>query len=109
MVLGQCSSLAELNLGGNDLGREGVGMLAGVLGQCSALTKLDLCDNRMGAEGAGRLAGVLGQCSSLAKLDLSFNGIDTGGIAMLRACWPGNSGLHINLQFVTSARVGANE
>jgi hypothetical protein len=60
---------------------------------------LNLQRNGIGAEGAGRLAGVLGQCSSLAKLDLSYNGIDDDGIAMLRACWPGGSGLEINRQF----------
>jgi hypothetical protein len=42
---------------------------------------------------------VLGQCSSLAKLQLDGNGIDDDGIAMLRACWPGGSGLEINRQF----------
>jgi hypothetical protein len=42
---------------------------------------------------------VLGQCSSLTKLYLCFNGIDDDGIAMLRACWPGDSGLEIDDQF----------
>ena len=42
---------------------------------------------------------MLGQCSSLAKLNLSCNGIDDDGIAMLRACWPGGSGLKIDHQF----------
>ena len=41
-VLGQCSSLATLDLGANDIGAEGAGSLAGVLGQCLSLTKLDL-------------------------------------------------------------------
>ena len=79
-----------------------------MLGQCPALTKLDLsgddCNddgqgNLIGAEGARCLAGVLGQCSSLATLDLSYNAIDNDGIAMLRACWPGDSGLQIGWQF----------
>ena len=30
---------------------------------------------------------------------LSYNGIDNDGIAMLRACWPGDSGLQIGWQF----------
>ena len=84
---------------GAPIGAEGAGRLAGVLGQCCSLAVLNLQRNRIGAEGAGRLAGVLGQCSSLAKLDLSVNGIDNEGIAMLRACWPGGSGLEINRQF----------
>ena len=43
---------------------------------------------------------MLGQCSSLAELDLSENGIDEDGIAMLRACWPGDSGLEIGDQYL---------
>ena len=69
-----------------------------MLGQCSSLTVLNLSCNGIRAEGAGRLAGVLGQCSSLAKLQLDGNGIDDDGIAMLRACWPGGSGLQIGFQ-----------
>ena len=92
-VLGQCSSLTDLNLGGNGIGEEGAGRLAGVLGQCSSLTVLNLGGNDIGAEGAGRLAGVLGLCSSLAELDLRYNSIGDDGIAMLRACWPGVLGL----------------
>ena len=100
-VLGQCSSLAELDLGSriqmhrentmlnlesNGIGDEGATSLAGVLGQCSSLAELNLAGNDIGAEGAGSLAGVLGQCSSLAELHLSGNRIDDHGIAMLRAC-----------------------
>eukprot|EP00961_Rhodomonas_salina_P206568 2788859-Rhodomonas_salina.2 len=36
--------------------------MAGVLGQCKTLAVLDLRCNRIGSEGAGRLAGVLGDC-----------------------------------------------
>ena len=36
---------------------------------------------------------------SLTKLDLCGNGIDDDGIAMLRACWPGDSGLEIGDQY----------
>jgi hypothetical protein len=61
---------------------------------------LDLTTNNIGDEGAGRLAGELGQCFSLAKLHLSYNGIHDHCIAMLRACWPGDSGLEIDDQFV---------
>ena len=57
-----------------------------MLGQCSSLAELDLSENDIGSEGAGSLAGVLGQCSSLAELHLYGNRIDDHGIAMLRAC-----------------------
>ena len=42
---------------------------------------------------------MLWRCSSLAVLDLRYNGIDDDGIAMLRACWPGGSGLNIDVKF----------
>ena len=61
-------------------------MLAGVLGQCSALATLDLGGNYIGDEGATSLAGVLGECSSLAWLDLGFNRIGDEGLAMIRTC-----------------------
>ena len=54
-----------------------------MLGQCSSLAKLDLSYNSIGDEGAGRLAGVLGQCSSLAELHLEGNGIGADAEAML--------------------------
>ena len=57
----------------------GVGRLAPVLGQCASLAHLDLCENRIGDEGAGRLAPVLGQCASLAHLDLGENEIGDAG------------------------------
>ena len=47
------------------------GRLAGVLGQCSSLAVLDLSDNDIGDEGAGRLATGLGQCSSLEEVHLA--------------------------------------
>ena len=98
-VLGRCSSLVKLDLRCNGIRAAGARSLAGSLGQCPSLAELHLDGNDIGAEGAGRLAGVLGQCSSLAELDLSYNGIDNDGIAMLRACWPGGSGLKIDDQF----------
>ena len=80
------------------IGAEGAERLAGVLVRCSSLAVLDLGYNNIGTAGAERLAGVLGQCSLLAELDLEWNGIDSDGIAMLRACWPGDSGLRIGWQ-----------
>ena len=58
-----------------EIGAAGAGRLAGVLGQCASLAHLDLACNDIGAEGAGRLAGVLGQCASLAHLNLADNHI----------------------------------
>ena len=84
----------------NNIRVAGAERLAGVLGQCSSLAELNLAGNGIRSEGAGRLAGVLGQCSSLAELDLSYNGIDNDGIAMLQACWPGDSGLCLDYQFL---------
>jgi len=64
-VLGQCASLAHLDLGWNGIGDEGAGRLAAVLGQCASLAHLDLRGNGIGAEGAGRLAAVAERCSSV--------------------------------------------
>ena len=66
-VLGQCPSLAHLNLGENGIGAEGAGRLAAVLGQCPSLAHLGLSYNDIGDEGLGRLAAVLPQCTSLAN------------------------------------------
>ena len=54
-VLGQCPSLAHLNLGGNFIGDEGAGRLAAVLGQCSSLAHLYLNDNSIGDEVAAKI------------------------------------------------------
>ena len=94
-MLGQCSSLTKLNLALNGIEDEGTGMLARVLGQCSSLAELSLADNGISDIGAWMLAEELWQCSSLTKLDLSRNDIDDDGIATLRKCWPGDSGLEI--------------
>ena len=52
-MLGQCASLAHLDLGDNEIGAEGAERLAAVLGQCASLTHLDLSRNRIGDEGGG--------------------------------------------------------
>ena len=83
-MLGQCSSLATLNLRFNRIRAEGAGRLAEVLGECSSLAKLNLGCNHIGDEGARSLARVLGQCSSLAELYLSENRISDDVIAMIR-------------------------
>ena len=86
-MLGQCSSLATLNLADNGIGDEGATSLAGVLGQCSSLASLNLESNDIGDGGATSLAGALGQCSSLARLNLGGNyHIGDQGITMIRTC-----------------------
>ena len=55
-----------------------------MLGQCSSLATLDLESNDIRDEGARSLAGVLGQCSSLAELNLMTNRIGDDVIAMIR-------------------------
>ena len=64
-VLGQCTSLAHLNLGWNEIGDEGAGRLTAVLGQCASLAHLDLGGNKIGDEGAGRPAAVAEHCQSI--------------------------------------------
>ena len=56
-----------------------------VLGECGSLARLDLSYSHIGAEGAGRLAGVLGQCRSLARLDLRGNWLGAEWAGRLRA------------------------
>ena len=64
-MLGQCASLAHMDLSENGIGDEGAGRLAAVLGQCTSLAHLDLDDNGIGDEGAGGLAAVAKRCPSL--------------------------------------------
>jgi len=63
-------SLSALYLFFNQIGDEGVEMLAVVLPQCPALSVLDLGGNQIGDEGAGRLSVVLPQCTAISELYL---------------------------------------
>ena len=58
--------------------------LAEGLGQCSSLAALDLEGNDTRDAGARSLAGMLGQCSSLVELDPMTNWIGDDVIAMIR-------------------------
>jgi hypothetical protein len=69
-----CSSESGLQF----IRAERVGRLMGVLGQCGSLAHLDLSDNSIGDDGSGRLTGVLGQCELLADLDLIWTLAATG-------------------------------
>ena len=86
-VLGQCSSLACLDVGYNGIGADGAGRLAGVLGKCSSITK-PRSATTSGWKGQGgrcvrAMAGVLRKCSSLALLDLNDYSIAAEGAARL--------------------------
>ena len=58
-VLAWCS-VVSLDFCNNRIGAEGVRILAGVIGQCSSLATLNMSCSGIRAEGARRLAGVLG-------------------------------------------------
>ena len=67
--------ITALDLSYTNINADGMVRLAAVLGQCASLAHLNLVDNEIGDEGARRLAAVLGQCASLAHLDLGNNRI----------------------------------
>jgi Ran GTPase-activating protein (RanGAP) involved in mRNA processing and transport len=88
-VLGQCTALAHLNLGDNQIGPAGAESLAGVLGQCTALDHLNLSTNDIGEAGAESLSEVLGQCTALTLLNLQDNYIDAVWEEWFRTWWHG--------------------
>ena len=94
-MLGQWSSLTQLDRHFNRIGNKGDRCLAWVLRQCCLLAELDVGCNGIGNEGARSLAGVLGRFSSLERLFLGENLIDDDGVAMLRESWLGDSGLFV--------------
>ena len=57
--------ITAIDLADCQIKAEGAGRLAAVLGQCPSLAHLNLRDNFIGAEGAGRLDAVAQQCPSL--------------------------------------------
>ena len=67
-------------------------MLAGVLGQCESLAHLNLCGNSMGGELAGRLAEVQVQCWSLSIWILASTRSHTEGMRVPRAPLTGVTG-----------------
>ncbi len=91
VVLPQCRALSVLDLGGNQIGDEGAGRLSIVLPQCPALSELYLFENKIGDQGAGRLAEALPQCPALSSLDVSENHIGAQGVSSLRASWRGGA------------------
>ena len=73
-----------------------------MLGQCPSLATLNLGCNHIGDEGARSLARVLGQCSSLAELYLSENRISDDVIAMIRTRIQDSTKLFASYQFPES-------
>ena len=67
-MIGQCSSLAVLDLAWNDIGFRGTRSLARVLGRCHSLAELYLDRNRIGAEGARSLALEVAGAELLTRL-----------------------------------------
>ena len=59
-MLGQFTSLAHLNFGGNFIGAEGAGQVAAVLGQCPSLAHMNLRDNFIEPKGTGQLSALNG-------------------------------------------------
>lgn len=62
-----------------------------VLGQCRSLAHLDLSDNSIGAREVGRLAKLLGQCGSLIWISATTTRWEMRGRGGFRGCW-GNTG-----------------
>ena len=92
-------SVVKFDLSGRGISSEGFKILARVLGQCPSLATLNLGCNHIGDEGARSLARVLGQCSSLAELYLSENRISDDVIAMIRTRIQDSTKLFASYQF----------
>ena len=69
------SSLTEIDLTNNEIGDEGVKLLADILRRNPNITTLNLSLNNIGDEGLSTLAEVLATNSPLQNLNLSFNEI----------------------------------
>jgi len=59
-----------------------------LVGQCRSLAHLDVDNNEIGDDGAGQLVVVHGQCESLAHLELDIFGIRAEGVRRLRESVP---------------------
>ena len=73
LAQGPAPTLRVLGLGENNLGPEGLQVLAPALRALRSLQHLDLNANRLAAKGATTLAEAMGSCSSLTTLALNFN------------------------------------
>ncbi|MDG1436419.1 MAG: hypothetical protein P8P83_01350 [Rickettsiaceae bacterium] len=77
------SALTSLNLGGNDIGDDGVAGLAIFLKKNGTLTELDLQCNHIGNKGAVLLAKALKTNTTLTTLNLARNAIGAEGAEAL--------------------------
>lgn len=86
-------SIQTLDLMGQGLGDEGVGLVTEALAGNRSLTSLDLRWNSIGPEGAAKLARVLAACGPLERLDLFCNSIGDEGTKRIAAALPKNNRL----------------
>ena len=96
-MLGQCASLAHLNLDNNNIRAEGAGRLVEVLEQCTSLAHLDLDSNNIGAEGVGKLVEVLDSPTSILIATTS----ELRGQGGWRRCW-GNAQASLTSIFLST-------
>ena len=107
-VVGQNSSLTNLDLSANDIGDTGAGSLSQALTVNSSLTNLDLSRNSIGHTGAASLSQALTVNSSLTNLDLSWNYIrDTGAGSLSQALRVNSSLTNLNLSWNFFGDTGA--
>ncbi|EMP42364.1 NACHT, LRR and PYD domains-containing protein 1 [Chelonia mydas] len=78
-------SLTEMDLGGNDLGDDGVrwALCVGLKRPYCKLQKLELESCRVTAAACGDLAAVLTTSQSLTELNLAFNSVGDSGARLL--------------------------
>ncbi|XP_022804746.1 nucleotide-binding oligomerization domain-containing protein 2-like [Stylophora pistillata] len=92
-VLTANTSVTELNLAGNHIGKAGAVALAECLKENTSLKELDLYFNHVGEAGAASLAECLKENTSLTVLCSSLNNIGEAGAAALAVCLKENSTL----------------
>ena len=107
-VVGQNSSLTNLDLGGNRIFNTNAESLSQALTINSSLTNLDLSSNSIGCTGAESLSQALTVNSSLTNLDLSWNYIrDTGAGSLSQALTVNSSLTNLNLNWNYISDTGA--
>ena len=77
------SKLCKLDIAQNDIGRNGMKVLAGAIEHCSNLHTLMLGNNRINPEGVEALAGAMRWCSNLCTLDVGHNNLGDKGAMVL--------------------------
>jgi len=101
-------SIKSLDLMGQGLGDEGVGLVAEALASNRSLTSLDLRWNSIGPEGADKLARVLEASPPLERLDLFCNSIGNQGAKRIAEALSKNTCLRsIDVGYNSVGDVGA--